>query len=517
QNLEFHDSLVIQCSPECGRYAVAKRPLVKGEILYKELPYCTVLLRHCWPYFCYHCLAPLALATKPQPQSVCCNDCGIRFCDADCCRRASDYHRFECADLDLIESTGIGHLAYRILLTACSSLSPSGASQWLAGAPVPRCFPADYSAVDGLCDNAEHHQLDDVAKYRQVARQLAGVAVSRGLLAGPDRPSDRLTELFASQLLRHVMQLICNAHAILSHYEFNSAENCLTLQLGEQRIASGVYPLTSCLNHSCQPSVASTFSTLTGNCGLLTVRTLTDLAAGKQVYNCYGPHYLRHEWSERRQSLAEQYFFECQCPHCVSRDSGNQRHRALRCPGEACRGTDQPALLTWTGDDLRQEPRLVCLSCRSAFSDPTLLASLASKLDAANSQLTQAALLAEDRPAEALALLRNCQARLTACAHSGNSRLGRCHDLQAKCFSRLGKHRQAAGHAIRSATIVKVQFGGESVEYGKELFKASELLALAGERDRLQQTADICLRLLRLYYGNADSCPLISELEVMLL
>uniref|UniRef100_A0A1I8FES5 Zf-C3HC4 domain-containing protein n=1 Tax=Macrostomum lignano TaxID=282301 RepID=A0A1I8FES5_9PLAT len=108
QNLEFHDSLVIQRSPECGRYAVAKRPLVKGEILYKELPYCTVLLRHCWPYFCYHCLAPLALATKPQPQ-------------------------FECADLDLIESTGIGHLAYRILLTACSSLSPSGASQWLAG------------------------------------------------------------------------------------------------------------------------------------------------------------------------------------------------------------------------------------------------------------------------------------------------------------------------------------------------------------------------------------------------
>uniref|UniRef100_A0A1I8HXK6 SET domain-containing protein n=1 Tax=Macrostomum lignano TaxID=282301 RepID=A0A1I8HXK6_9PLAT len=167
QNLEFHDSLVIQRSPECGRYAVAKRPLVKGEILYKELPYCTVLLRHCWPYFCYHCLAPLALATKPQPQSVCCNDCGIRFCDADCCRRASDYHRFECADLDLIESTGIGHLAYRILLTACTSLSPSGASQWLAGAPVPRCFPADYSAVDGLCDNAEHHQLDDVAKYRQ--------------------------------------------------------------------------------------------------------------------------------------------------------------------------------------------------------------------------------------------------------------------------------------------------------------------------------------------------------------
>uniref|UniRef100_A0A1I8JPC1 snRNP core protein D1 n=1 Tax=Macrostomum lignano TaxID=282301 RepID=A0A1I8JPC1_9PLAT len=251
QNLEFHDSLVIQRSPECGRYAVAKRPLVKGRDTLQR-----VTLLHC---------AAAAL--------------------------------FECADLDLIESTGIGHLAYRILLTACSSLSPSGASQWLAGAPVPRCFPADYSAVDGLCDNAEHHQLDDVAKYRQVARTA----------------------------------------------------------------------------------------------------------------------------------------------------------------GECC---SQSRSSRWT---------------RSA----------------------QPQLLAEDRPAEALALLRQLPGQADGLRAFGQQPLA------------------AAGHAIRSATIVKVQFGGESVEYGKELFKASELLALAGERDRLQQTADICLRLLRLYYGNADSCPLISELELV--
>ncbi|VDL94242.1 unnamed protein product, partial [Schistocephalus solidus] len=52
--------------------------------------------------------------------------------------------------------------------------------------------------------------------------------------------------------------------------------------------------------------------------GFLIIRCTRDLAEGDEVCACYGPHYLHNPSTEdRRRALKEQYFFVCQCRHCL--------------------------------------------------------------------------------------------------------------------------------------------------------------------------------------------------------
>ncbi|BHF77397.1 SET and MYND domain-containing protein 4 [Sparganum proliferum] len=52
--------------------------------------------------------------------------------------------------------------------------------------------------------------------------------------------------------------------------------------------------------------------------GFLIIRCIRDLVEGDEICACYGPHYLRNPSTEaRRRALQEQYFFVCQCRHCL--------------------------------------------------------------------------------------------------------------------------------------------------------------------------------------------------------
>lgn len=66
-----------------------------------------------------------------------------------------------------------------------------------------------------------------------------------------------------SFLLRHVAQLVCNAHAIV---KLDSAENfpdssklsdIAVVSESQQRIATAIYPSASMMNHSCDPNIIS--------------------------------------------------------------------------------------------------------------------------------------------------------------------------------------------------------------------------------------------------------------------
>ena len=69
-------------------------------------------------------------------------------------------------------------------------------------------------------------------------------------------------------LLKHILQLVCNAHAITSLQSTttsspdqlscagDSGSNCLDSVL-QVRIATAIYPTASLMNHSCQPTIQS--------------------------------------------------------------------------------------------------------------------------------------------------------------------------------------------------------------------------------------------------------------------
>lgn len=58
-------------------------------------------------------------------------------------------------------------------------------------------------------------------------------------------------------LLRHIQQLVCNAHAITTLQTTQAdKENVVQLQ-SQVRIATAIYPTASLMNHSCDPTIIS--------------------------------------------------------------------------------------------------------------------------------------------------------------------------------------------------------------------------------------------------------------------
>merc|ERR1719242_243734 len=134
--------------------------------------------------------------------------------------------------------------------------------------------------------------------------------------------SDDSLHYIGALILRHIIQLVSNAHAVteLHHSEDDTVE--------QVRLATAIYPSVSLLNHSCVPMIVNSFSGL-----VLTVRTVRAVTGGEEITNCYGPHHRRHQYSDRQRMLRQQYYFRCNCPACSDTADRKffQRFRARRC------------------------------------------------------------------------------------------------------------------------------------------------------------------------------------------
>ena len=120
---------------------------------------------------------------------------------------------------------------------------------------------------------------------------------------------ESLLHFVGALLLRHLAQLVTNAHAITELQETEGGE------VRQVRLASAIYPAASLLNHSCVPAITNKFVG-----PVLEIRTVRSIESGKEVTNCYGPHHRRHPHQERQEMLQTQYGFRCTCQACTSPD-----------------------------------------------------------------------------------------------------------------------------------------------------------------------------------------------------
>ena len=110
--------------------------------------------------------------------------------------------------------------------------------------------------------------------------------------------SDDSLHYIGGLILRHIVQLVSNAHAVteVQHSEDDTVE--------QVRLATAIYTSVSLLNHSCIPMIVNTFRG-----SELTVRATRAVQGGEEVTNCYGPHHRRHQYSDRQTMLRDQYYF----------------------------------------------------------------------------------------------------------------------------------------------------------------------------------------------------------------
>ncbi|KAG0333962.1 hypothetical protein BG004_000614 [Podila humilis] len=80
-------------------------------------------------------------------------------------------------------------------------------------------------------------------------------------------------------------------------------------------LAEGTFPIGALFNHSCRPNAIVMYK---DNNRIQVVRALEDILPGQEVCTSYVDNGVQRK--ERRQLLAEKYFFDCQCPRCVGVD-----------------------------------------------------------------------------------------------------------------------------------------------------------------------------------------------------
>nr|XP_051680475.1 SET and MYND domain-containing protein 4 isoform X2 [Oryctolagus cuniculus] len=313
-------SVSLGTDPSKGRCLVATKDVLPGELLVKEDAFVSVLIPGEVPplphglgsrwdtrisngdLYCHRCLKH-TLATVP------CDGCSYaKYCSLECLRRAWElYHSAECALGGLLLTLGIFcHVALRLTLVArfqdfgkvirklcdeinsravcvpeskdpvktlSNGLGERETSGTAVETPIPGCgvngkYENNYNAVFNLLPQTENHSpehkflcaLSVSALCKQL--QAAGFqALTAGLKSSklkaavaPDLCPD--LHVWGVALLRHMLQLQCNAQAITTIQQTGPHVSRLGIAARQQKLKSQYFFNCSCL--ACQTEAHAT-------------------------------------------------------------------------------------------------------------------------------------------------------------------------------------------------------------------------------------------------------------------
>ncbi|KZC08204.1 PREDICTED: SET and MYND domain-containing protein 4 [Dufourea novaeangliae] len=329
--------IVRKYNEELGRHVIANRFIKKGEILFLEKPVSFVLLNHnTVDHLCQHCNC--SNTDIPLPCTGCLN---TFYCTANCSNEAwSSYHCWECPgnQMDLWKEIGIGHLALKVFLTCTTTMDR-----------------IKFNEMQNLVTNFNKLSMDDLTVYGITAIMLTVYLLEYTNFFEKSDLNDCLARKFcdntfnsnfnivtdddkqlyvSSLLLRYILQLICNGHAVSKSDTLLSKSDSSVDQ--QDIVATGIYPSASMMNHSCDPNIINIFMDQ-----YLIVRASKDIATDEEVFNCYGPHYRHMSREQRQKVLMSQYCFICRCEPCIQPNLQHFLKRfnamsCLKCNGALC-------------------------------------------------------------------------------------------------------------------------------------------------------------------------------------
>ncbi|CAH8595751.1 unnamed protein product [Dicrocoelium dendriticum] len=247
-----------------------------------------------WCYGAAYCAAPSACYTTR-----------IQVSGTNPAFRQPLWHESECRFTFLLNSTGLGHLCFRLA--------------WLRRQNASSLASVGVVTVDDLVEHFEKFTVVDLFEYALTAWLLSKILANCTPI-GVDR--EMIDGLWCFDTLR---RLQLNAHALTEVQDAtpleldeatvdDAATSMLILpHLRQVRVATGLFPCVSLLNHACEPTTSISFQG-----SFIILRCTKPVKPGDEVFTCYGPHFL-HDVSRtrRRAQLRKQYFFECDCEHCT--------------------------------------------------------------------------------------------------------------------------------------------------------------------------------------------------------
>ncbi|XP_067085184.1 SET and MYND domain-containing protein 4 [Osmerus mordax] len=515
-----------------------------------------------------HCHRCLCEAVSPAP----CEGCSYaRYCSYRCRRAAwEEHHRWECPIGAELRALGVmSQLALRVALKAGLKdvqvarepiRGKDNGSKPISGRENPVSSTSTSTDRDGGGDpftcyhgdsyQSVYHLLPHLSSHTPSLRYLYAVTIATLFLklsrAGPPPASWNSSEsrkctsqsqgqedkkkpmgwapelsLLGSVVLRHMFQLRCNAQAVSAL--INTGDSAVQSTC-EVRIATAMFPTLSVLNHSCSPNTSLAFATgprtgppspepessaalATAGCGVtVTVRAAREVSQGQEFLHCYGPHSSRMKVSERRRLLQDQYYFLCTCDACsLEEDSEVRGERSGSDTGLQC-GKCQEPLKTLT-EDGGAWCVCVCGQRVSRVELDLVLKEVKARLEKA------VELMEEDRPDEALGVLQRAGPRSGVFLGETHPLQGQLADAKARAYATMGDWRRAASQLESSVVAVGSQYGEDSIEVGRQLFKLAQLHFNGGSPAPALSVIPRARRLLSLHSG--EHCPELQELRAM--
>ncbi|XP_039613150.1 SET and MYND domain-containing protein 4 [Polypterus senegalus] len=304
-------------------------------------------------------------------------------------------------------------------------------------------------------------------------------------------------------LLRHMLQMKCNAQAVTTVSKFTGISISSVESQVQTRVATGIFPTVSLMNHSCDPNTSITFQK-----NIITVRTTRPLKAGEELLHCYGPHRSRMNVFERQHLLEEQYFFQCQCKSCKeekSELSGNLNPGGLF--GIQCSQCGS-SLMSANKDG--EEYCCSKKSCGHSVSQQEIL----KQVEGIRKGIQRAVLLIETgQQDQARSILQKCQREAWKILIPTHPMQGEIEDCIARVFAVMERWDDAATHLSRSIELVRNQYGKNSLELGHQLFKLAQLQFNGCVLPQALSTISEAEQILTLHCG--PNFELVQELQEM--
>ncbi|XP_029924240.1 protein-lysine N-methyltransferase SMYD4 [Myripristis murdjan] len=540
-----------------------------------------------------HCHRCLSETVCPVPCEGCSYSC---YCSNECQQAAwEEHHRWECPlGADLVQMGVMSQLALRVTLKAGfknvqmarGAIRDKDSASKPITEPRPTILNNDSESNNSfsLHTNAAepcalyygdsylsvYHLLHHLSRHSPSLRFLCAVTVATLYLklsraglppaswdlrgsSGVDsqsQSSDDESEtadwspghwLLGSVVLRHMLQLRCNAQAVTMFQDTGVTDSAVQSNR-EIRIATAIFPTLSLLNHSCCPNTSLVFSTGANTDPsepdqsdfdedvargvVVTVRAAKDITHGQEVLHCYGPHSSRMAIRKRQCLLQQQYYFLCECEACclqlqeeeeeeeeeeegtegswqVPVIGASQNHSGLQC-GKCNGPLKKCSKDTGTGFICPQS------SCgqRISYTD------VSRRLQEVSDHLQRAVELMErDKPDKALLLLQRAMSQSGLILSEIHPLQGELADAMARAYAAMGDWNSAASELERSAVAIGSQYGEDSIELGRQLFKLAQLHFNGGAVGPALCVIPKVRRLLSLHCGS--DCPELNELQAM--
>ncbi|XP_069471468.1 SET and MYND domain-containing protein 4 isoform X2 [Ambystoma mexicanum] len=461
--------------------------------------------------YCHRCLRQ---AHSAVPCRGCCY---ARYCSQQCLEKAWDsYHSVECTTGSVLLSLGVFcHVALRTVLVtefgevsrlvkeyheemaekkelsdaSCSfsgstATSTSGESSsvekhkgdqaFIAGSDGDGHYHSSYQTVFSLLTHTEHQSPEHrflCALSTATICKMVRIDYQQSFVLGPIASENRLdlktevhrewsTEqrILGVAMFRHMLQLTCNALAVTTIREQPAGDPVSMVESQEQvRLATAFFPVTSLLNHSCDPNTSMSFR---GRSVL--VRAAQPIKRGQEVALSYGPHRSKMALSRRQQLLSQQYFFKCTCHACLEEKGLSLRASwdSFCCP--KCKSPMQGEAL---------------LSCSIGDCGVTIHSERLMRQQRDLEQQVRKAvdLLEADKPGLALQLLGDCQSKAQGFLSSEHVLMAQIQDHLARVHAAQGNWKASAVHLQSSIRHVELRYGASSIELGQELFKLAQI------------------------------------------